>query len=191
MSDDELDLDELESSEEDGKREAEAAAAAAANAKAKAEKEAAEAAAKARAEAEAAEQIAGVLVSLRNAWADQLKSEFPLADYSNIGIAGTDDAAKEKFRSDVAASQEARQAEFKKLGLVFDPARAGEAGEDARDAQAAQDWGSPVAGGKGASDKEEYDNALRELVSRGDVQGATKLMLGHGGLAKMFKRNKT
>jgi len=140
--------------------------------------------------AEAAAAAAVALNAVKDAWADNAKAQFPLADFAGLGIKGVDAAAKAAFMAEAAASHEAKVKEFKDLGLVYDPAAAGRNTDDVRDAALAAAWGVPVAGSTGPTVDQQVMDAIETEAAAGNVDGVIRQMLGGGKMAKFFFEGK-
>jgi hypothetical protein len=137
-----------------------------------------------------AQVAAAALNAVKSAWADMAKSKYPLADFDGLGIKGVDDTARAAFLAEAEASHVKKVEEFKALGLVYDPAAAGQAGDDVRDAALAAAWGVPVAGSTGPTVDQQVMDAIETEAAAGNVDGVIRQMLGGGKMAKFFFEGK-
>lgn len=140
--------------------------------------------------AEQAAATAAALAAVQDAWADGAKRQFPLADFAGLGITGVTPEAKVAFYAQAEKSHLARVDEFKALGLVYDPAQAGSAADDLRDAALAEAWGVPAAGAAGPTVDQEVMKAVETEVAAGNVDGTIRQLLGGGKMAKFFFEGK-
>lgn len=122
--------------------------------------------------------------------ADTAKEKYPLADTSQIGLSGLNAEARTKYLADAEASHASELERLTKLGFVYNPEGAEDAGQAAKEAMLQAAWGTPVSGGQAATQDEKVMQAIEETVKAGDTLGTIRNMVGPGGLGKFVFKGK-
>lgn len=93
-----------------------------------------------------------LITALKSSWSVDAVKEFPLANVEAIPLTGIDDAAREKFMTEVKARHEAEEARLAAAGYVRTDAEgkpivaAIEQAAETADVEKAKEWGAPVGG---------------------------------------------
>lgn len=146
---------------------------------------------------QAQQREAALMGALKETWAADALTQYPLADVESIGLTGIDGAAKEKFLAEVKARHEVREHALAQAGYVrldgegkpVEPAPVADGSKPTpvvgstveAERQAAQSWGKPLSG----TDVQVNTRAQAEKELMDSMKQGPK-----GVIDLMFKRNK-